>query len=385
MLILNYMAIKLSNLKVYSFFSGAGFLDLGFETEDFNIVFVNEYNKNFLHAYQFARKQININEPEHGYYQGSIDDLLTGELSEDLSEKIVHDKFDSYIGFIGGPPCPDFSIAGKNIGIDGDNGKLTTSYKQMILKYFPDFFVFENVKGLWTTKKHREHYDKMKLEFEKSGYLLVDKLINSLEYKVPQDRDRIILFGIKKRFLDESNRNSEFLKNNFNWGVDEKYSLDNIKKLQWPKKDLYSEDIERDCPKNIFEDLTIEYWFRKNKVYSHPNAKDCFNPQAIERFNSIREGDSVKKSFKRLHRWRYSPTVAYGNNEVHLHPYKGRRLSVAEALSIQSLPAEFVLSDELTLSDKFKIIGNGVPFLAARAIAHSIKLFLNENTSKERK
>ena len=65
MLILNYMAIKLSNLKVYSFFSGAGFLDLGFETEDFNIVFVNEYNKNFLHAYQFARKQININEPEH--------------------------------------------------------------------------------------------------------------------------------------------------------------------------------------------------------------------------------------------------------------------------------------------------------------------------------
>ena len=36
---------------------------------------------------------------------------------------------------------------------------------------------------------------------------------------------------------------------------------------------------------------------------------------------TIPEGESRGKSFKRLHRWRYSPTAAYGNNEVHLHPY----------------------------------------------------------------
>ena len=65
-----------------------------------------------------------------------------------------------------------------------------------------------------------------------------------------------------------------------------------------------------------------------------------------------------------MHRWRYSPTAAYGNNEVHIHPYKPRRISVAEALAIQSLPAIFELPETMTLSDMFKSIGNGVPFLA---------------------
>ncbi len=51
----------------------------------------------------------------------------------------------------------------------------------------------------------------------------------------------------------------------------------------------------------------------------------------------------IQEVYKRLHRWRYSPTACYGNNEVHLHPYKPRRISVAEALAIQSLPQ---MSDE---------------------------------------
>ena len=84
------------------------------------------------------------------------------------------------------------------------------------------------------------------------------------------------------------------------------------------------------------------------------------------------EGDDSKKCFKRLHRWRYSPTVAYGNNEVHLHPYLPRRLSVAEALSLQSLPAEFVLPDNISLTSKFKTIGNGVPYLLARGVAETL-------------
>lgn len=84
-----------------------------------------------------------------------------------------------------------------------------------------------------------------------------------------------------------------------------------------------------------------------------------------------------RKSFKRLHRWRYSPTAAYGNNEVHLHPYKARRLSVAEALAIQSLPKEFEIPKSLSKSEMFKTIGNGVPFLLAEGLAKEIKKFIN--------
>lgn len=91
----------------------------------------------------------------------------------------------------------------------------------------------------------------------------------------------------------------------------------------------------------------------------------------------IDEGDDSKKSYKRLHRWRYSPTVAYGNNEVHLHPYKVRRLSAAEALALQTLPKEFALPDDMTLTNKFKTIGNGVPYLLSSGIAKTIRDYLN--------
>jgi DNA (cytosine-5)-methyltransferase 1 len=96
-------------------------------------------------------------------------------------------------------------------------------------------------------------------------------------------------------------------------------------------------------------------------------------PEAgLVRFKAVAEGDDSKKSYKRLHRWRYSPTAAYGNNEVHLHPYKPRRITVAEALAIQSLPKEFELPSYMTLSNMFKTVGNGVPYLAAFGIAKSI-------------
>ena len=92
----------------------------------------------------------------------------------------------------------------------------------------------------------------------------------------------------------------------------------------------------------------------------------------------IEEGDVSKKSYKRLHRWRYSPTAAYGNNEVHLHPYKTRRLSIAEVLAIQSAPKKFELPKTMSLTDMFKTVGNGVPVLMMEKIAKELKKLLEE-------
>jgi len=116
-------------------------------------------------------------------------------------------------------------------------------------------------------------------------------------------------------------------------------------------------------------------------VENHSNSQDFFTPRGgLSKILVIAEGDVSKKSYKRLHRWRYSPTVAYGNNEVHLHPYKARRLSAAEALALQTLPKEFVLPPDMTLTDKFKTIGNGVPFVLANGIALTIKDFIHSLT-----
>lgn len=105
------------------------------------------------------------------------------------------------------------------------------------------------------------------------------------------------------------------------------------------------------------------------------NQNDVFKAYS-DKFNIIDEGDISGKSFKRLHRWRFSPTAAYGNNEVHLHPYKPRRLSVREVMRIQSVPDKFELPNSMTLSSKFKTISNGVPVVLAKEIAQSISNFI---------
>lgn len=353
-------------------------MDLGFEREGFEIDFVNEYSDKFLEGYKYSRKKMGMDTPKNGYYCGDINELLTGNNKRKIKDYIEKSKKKGYVGFIGGPPCPDFSVAGKNQGITGENGRLTVSYKKAILIYEPDFFVFENVKGLWSTKKHKEEYNKLKGSLTRKGYVLVDKLVNALEYGVPQDRERIILFGIKYQLINDDRKTAKkILQNKFKWNDNIKYPIDFVKNIIWPEMQDFEMDSDRAMPQEIIEELTVEYWFRKNDVYNHPNANSYFTPHSVERFCNIKEGDVSRKSFKRLHRWRYSPTAAYGNNEVHLHPYKARRLSVAEALAIQSLPKEFELPNNLSKSEMFKTIGNGVPYLLSQSIAHSVKDFLD--------
>ena len=98
-------------LKIFSFFSGAGFLDLGFEKEGYEIVFVNEFNEDFLKAYKYSRQRMKMKAPKMGYYCGDINDLLSGRKRKELTQNVKQIKENSIVGFIGGPPCPDFSIA----------------------------------------------------------------------------------------------------------------------------------------------------------------------------------------------------------------------------------------------------------------------------------
>ena len=180
--------------------------------------------------------------------------------------------------------------------------------------------------------------------------------------------------------------NGSPLINNFNWKAKTLYSAEEVFEKPWPQLSLFAQKTPLTHPENIPLELTVETWFKQNEVTSHPNQIHHFKPRAgLARFLTIDEGDDLKKSFKRLHRWRYSPTAAYGNNEVHLHPYEARRISVSEALAIQSLPKEFVIPENISLTDMFKTIGNGVPFLAAKGLALTIIEFLYDNKVKNLK
>ncbi|MBW4679915.1 MAG: DNA cytosine methyltransferase [Microcoleus vaginatus WJT46-NPBG5] len=368
--------------SIFSFFSGTGFLDLGFELSGYNIVYVNEIHPAFLEAYRYSRQHLNLPEPKFGYFQEDVIKLTEGQDKLKL-EELIKDarKSSNIIGFIGGPPCPDFSIGGKNQGGEGERGKLSAAYIELICQQKPDFFLFENVKGLWQTKKHRLFFDELKSKTQEAGYILTERLINSLEYGVPQDRDRIILLGFREKLMIDKSNHIDLQKNiiesAFPWKKYIRYSKREILSFPWLQTNPFQEDSKLPFPGNIPQELTVEYWFQQNEVLNHLNAQHHFKPRAgLNRFQSVEEGDTSKKSYKRLHRWRYSPTACYGNNEVHLHPYKTRRISVAEALAIQSLPKNFYLPPYLPLNILFKTVGNGVPYLAAQALAQTILDYL---------
>lgn len=364
-------------MNIFSFFSGSGFLDLGFEQSNFSIKFVNEFLSTFMDAYKYSREHMHLEKPEFGYQNTDINVFLNDRKNE-LKDFVVNSQKESLTGFIGGPPCPDFSIAGKNKGRDGDNGKLSLSYINIILECTPDFFLFENVKGLWRTARHRQYFEELKHMLHNTGYCTTEKLVNALEFGVPQDRERILLFGIKSNLLLKNQTDGNTILD-FPWNAHIIYSIEDINNCDWLDTTPFKENSDFPQPQNIIPELTVQHWFDKNDVLNHPNGAEFFTPKAgLQKMLTIAEGDVSKKCYKRLHRWRYSPTAAYGNNEVHLHPYKARRLSVAETLAIQSLPQEFCLPPEMTLSAKFKTVGNGVPYLLAKGIAETIKDYLED-------
>lgn len=377
---------------IFSFFTGAGFLDLGFETNGYTTAFVNELYQPFLDAYKYSRTKLLIPDPLFGHSSDSVEVFFNGEHNNFLNTSMKEIKSKSYlVGFIAGPPCPDFSVGGKNRGRTGDKGRLTYVYMNLICQLLPDFFLFENVKGLWKTKKHREFYEEVKRLVRQNGYITTEKLINTIDYATPQDRERIVLLGFRKDLLIDlgilrSNYISSFLSEGiFPWRKYARFSKPELDDLPWPNTTPFIENSILPFPGNVPIELTVENWFRKNNVENHPNAVHFFKPRAgLRRFQTIPEGDDSKKSFKRLHRWRYSPTAAYGNNEVHLHPYKARRITASEALAIQSLPSGYELPESMSLSSMFKTIGNGVPYLAASALALSILSFLEGKNEIDR-
>jgi len=379
---MNNQADSQNNPVIFSFFSGSGFLDLGFECAGYEIAFVNEISSSFLKAYKYSRARMGIPAPKYGYYDIDINDFLNGRKEE--LRQLVRDTQASgrLVGFIGGPPCPDFSVAGKNKGASGPNGKLSLTYIDLIADIAPDFFLFENVKGLWRTARHKDFFEELKAKTHAAGYSTTERLCNALEFAVPQDRERILFFGVKTDLLDNS-RSSEKEISAFPWCQFTSYNAHTVKKMPWVATNAFGNDLIPSLTDDM-ERLTVQHWFDKNDVEHHPNAKAHFTPRGgIEKMRTVLEGDVSRKSYKRLHRYRYSPTAAYGNNEVHLHPCKERRISAAESMAIQSLPKEFELPQDMTLSDMFKTIGNGVPYLLSEGIAKTIRVFLRDNVCKK--
>lgn len=368
-------------IPIISFFTGGGFLDIGFEQAGFRIVWSNESNPVFaeLYAYGMTKWKQSQNR-EAGEARISTVKNIENVYASEIIKSAFSEGKPEFFGVIGGPPCPDFSIGGKNHGGSGINGRLSKTYVHRICSINPSFFIFENVSGLYNTKVHREFLAKLERKLENNGYCLDLKILNALELGVPQDRERLIMIGIKRSIVAECLGKKIDIKDRgwFPWPYKPKYS-NAKKKFSWP--DTVENGVIPKKPRDVPDELTVSYWINHGSLSKKiGNALDIFQAKS-EKFKLIKEGDTKRKSFKRLHRYKYSPTVCYGHNEVHLHPWEPRRLSVREAMRIQGIPDDYELPPKATLTSKFAMVSNGVPVPLAKEVAKKLYKFLqNRNT-----
>ena len=355
-------------------FSGGGFMDMGFIKEGFEVVYANEFDKEFAQLHDEG-----VSSWAKSHHKSFCPISSTESLTDLKPETIIKEAFPngkpSIWGIIGGPPCQDFTMNGIGRGFNGERGKMTHIYFNRIRKMKPSFFVMENVVGLLMRKEAKQILDTLLFNNICRDYYIDRNTLNALEYGVPQYRKRVFIIGLRKDVFQKDTCKESTIEDirSFTFPWPKPQYPNASAQYDWPRKTPFgSKDVIR--PNDIPYDLCVEKCV--NGAEGLPNGDEyfAFSKNADSRME-IDEGDTKRRSFKRLHRYRYSPTTCFGNNEVFLHPYKNRRLTVREALRIQSVNDEYVLGPG-RLSAKFKIIGNGVPVLLAEAVANSLYSYI---------
>ena len=328
--------------KILSLFSGAGGLDLGFKNAGFEIVTSNEFEKDTFATYKH-------NFPETKHLGRSI-------------VKIGQDDLEKYYdGIIGGPPCQSWSEAGKQKGIDDPRGKLFYEYVRILELIKPKFFLAENVSGM-LHKKHSESVKNITERFADVGYQVKYKLLDAVDYSVPQNRKRVFIVGIRN---------------------------DIKKDFIFPSMELFENSLTlKDALKDLPDPLPALEKNKTNFNYGNENSNQIPNNEYM-----IGSFSTIFMSRNRVRNWdEPSFTIQAGGRHAPLHPAapkmkkietdkfefckknlkKYRRLSVRECARVQTFPDDFLFIYE-QVANAYKMIGNAVPVKLGEAVAIEIK------------
>lgn len=173
-------------IKIASFFTGAGGLDLGFElASDSRIQFETHFSSDIE---KWVEATINTNRPEWNFLRKDI-----RELESSLIVDVMNGSPDLIIG---GPPCQPFSVAGKQSAVEDPLGKLYADFICQVDKLQPKYVVMENVYGL-TQVKSANMLDLINKSYEKIGYQVIHHELNSADFGTPQKRRRVFFVASK--------------------------------------------------------------------------------------------------------------------------------------------------------------------------------------------
>ncbi len=326
-------------IDLLSLFCGAGGLDLGFTQQGFNVNLAIDSSQAAIDTHKI--NFLNANAQSHDLLQLGVSGLL------DLC--MENFKVENPIGIIGGPPCQGFSRGNIRSHKDDPRNKLAIYYMDAIreIKKIFDvkFVVFENVLGL-RDKKHASTYAEIVSALADMGFDVFEKELNAIDFGVAQIRKRVILIAIQTGSYS-GYPEIEFL-------MQKKTIKDVIYGL--PEPTYFSSKL-----------LSSEIPYHPNHWTMKPRSKRFLDPELFQ---------NKTRSFRVVNWDKPSPTIAYGNREIYVHPDKKRRLSIHESMLLQGFPKEFILKGNL--SQQVTQISNAVPPPMAMAIASSIKKVIKD-------
>jgi DNA (cytosine-5)-methyltransferase 1 len=298
-------------MRTVDLFAGCGGLSLGFQNAGFDIVAAFD---NWLPAVKVYKTNF-----KHPIFE------------KDLSKEEFYNFIASFNPeiIIGGPPCQDFSSAGKrdeNLG----RADLTISFTNIISFIRPKWFVMENVDRIVKSQVLKTVLNTLKI----SKYGLTSIVLNASYCGVPQARKRYFLIG-------ELNGKDNSLEYYLNQKLSKK-------------------------PMTVFEylgnNLNIEYYYRHPRSYKRRAIFSIHEPSPTVR--------GVNRPIPKTYKKHKGDACDVSNN---LRP-----LTTLERSYIQTFPKTFKF--EGNKSDLEQMIGNAVPVKLAEYVAHCIIEYLNDRS-----
>ncbi len=165
-------------MRTIDLFAGCGGFRLGMESAGFSTVFANDIDPRSQRTYE-------VNTPHIDFKCGSLVDIDPNNLPD----------FDCLTG---GFPCQPFSVSGKGLGFEDTRGTLFFNIAEILRVKRPQMFLLENVKQLYHHDEGRTFKRILEVLRENLGYNVYYKVLNTKDFGIPQNRERVFIVGFDK-------------------------------------------------------------------------------------------------------------------------------------------------------------------------------------------
>jgi DNA (cytosine-5)-methyltransferase 1 len=320
-------------MRIISLFSGAGGLDLGFTMAGHKVVWAND---NWSEAAETYKKNIG-----NHITTKNIEEISTAEIPD--ADMIV-----------GGFPCQGFSHANTKRHLRDKRNSLYLHFLRILEAKKTPFFLAENVKGIMSLGGGKV-FEMILNGFSDVGYNVRHAVLNAANYGIPQRRERVLIFGVRK---------------------DLDYSID------FPPQPTHS------CAQ-LITDKRFKKWVSIGEALKgipEPNGKHTLANHECSKYKLTFNGYI---GHRKIDPSMPSPTITargddFGGVVIHHHPKNHRRMTVREAAIIQSFPKTYVFVGAKTSG--YRQVANAVPPLLAKAIAEKLpmKLVAKNLTNKSK-